>query len=321
MGEQPIFRDSSPLSNSTGFAPVADPSQSILFSVNPSDVFLRNPQAYSPSTSEHPTNSLEDICPDISKSPQAPNTLSYPFSTLSLDHDEASLSQNSSPFSDISSLSASDSGDSIFSRNPSAASSPLSSVSSFSDYQPSPTQQESRLSIPSEPTMESRYLQIWDDSTRPITRSARQELKDTRRQNRTSPFPTRQQRAAATEQNTPDQEPASADAPPSVVIVDENGKRRWPCACGKSFTRDSDRKRHSEESTSCPLVRGKKEQHMKKAIPQFACDLCGKQFSRSDSMDRHRKNPSACQGAPKAPRRQRKGKKSAKQEEDNDDDW
>lgn len=76
-----------------------------------------------------------------------------------------------------------------------------------------------------------------------------------------------------------------------------DGKKKYSCPnCGKNFTRDSDRKRHCEESTSCP-----KKMNTNDEI-NFACEYCLKHFSRLDSLERHRKNPTACTGRQRARR-------------------
>lgn len=208
--------------------------------------------------------------------------------------------RDTSPLSDSSSLSAADSYGSGMSYHTSAMSSPASSISSLHTSHNSPSAQRFLLPISPRPRTQSNHLEVHGIPTRSAARS----LKDPAQQYQPGAHLAKHQRSISLQEH-PAHAPLNLNPDSfSGDYILKNGKKKWLCPCGKTFTRDSDRKRHSEDSTSCPLAKEKLQIESEESNPRFTCERCTKPFSRHDSLDRHRRNPTACSGVPKTSLRQ-----------------
>ncbi|KXN90807.1 hypothetical protein AN958_03461 [Leucoagaricus sp. SymC.cos] len=175
---------------------------------------------------------------------------------------------------------------------PSPMSSPCSSASSLYDSRHSPSPAVSCASSITSSSCSSTNFDMWAgsrsrSSQQPTRNVVQEDYGDLRRPKRSG------MQNHIVERTSSNQGTLS-----NRYVLDEYGRKAWVCRCGRSFTRDSDRKRHSESSSSCPYAQKVlRKQGLPATSMNFVCEYCAKTFSRYDSMTRHQQNPSACRAA------------------------
>lgn len=162
--------------------------------------------------------------------------------------------------------------------NPSPASSTCSSASSLYGTRQTPSPASSAAS--------SSSSIAWSNNGSRVRSHDRHSPQTTRNVTEDDWSESRRSRRASAPRMVEQLPSSTEESSSGYCILDQDGKKKWRCGCGKTFTRDSDRKRHLEGSTSCPNERA--------SSSKFKCEYCGKSFSRYDSMTRHQNNPSAC---------------------------
>jgi hypothetical protein len=172
--------------------------------------------------------------------------------------------------------------------NPLPISSPCSLASSLQDSRRSASPVASCAS--SAPAMSVAKLSNGSSASTRNGQSSRNHIRDDYSEFRRSKGASAQ---VLQQQNSVRQASSGMPRPLNASTVDGDGRISWPCQCGKTFTRESDRTRHSQNSTSCTYV-SRVFANQGVSARRFQCKYCRKSFSRYDSMVRHQRNGSAC---------------------------